>query len=112
MFVRSWINIAFLMAAAYGSYKVIAHPYYMSGTWQYYLFLICPWVLLVGSLKAWHRCLTWRRMMAAKNISPDLARGAHRPSRSRPRPSVLEYACLGIFLMSVAAILKQLGAVR
>jgi len=112
MFLRAWINILFLSAAAYGAWIVIAGRVPYAPIWKYYLYQACPWVLLYGSIRAWHRCLTWRRMMAAKNIAPDLARGAHRPSGSKPRPSVLEHACLGLLLISVVAILKQLGAVR
>lgn len=111
MFFRAWINIFFLSAAAYGAWGVMAGSVPYAPVWQHYLYQASPWVLLYGSVRAWHRCLTWRRMMAHKNISPDLARGAHRPSGSKQRPSVLEHACLGLFLMSVAAILKQLGAV-
>ena len=112
MFIRAWVNILLLSAAAYGAWFVMAGKVPYAPLWQYYLMHACPWVLLFGSIKAWHRCLTWRRMMAAKNISPDLARGAHRPSRLRQRPSVLERACFVLFLMSAAAILKQLGMVR
>lgn len=112
MFLRAWINILMLSAAAYGAWIVMTGSVPYAPIWKYYLYQASPWVLLYGSMRAWHRCLTWRRMMAAKNISPDLARGAHRPSRSKQRPSVLEYACLGLSLMSIAAILKQLGAVR
>lgn len=112
MFFRAWINILVLSAAAYGAWGVMTGEVPYAPLWQYYLHQACPWVLLYGSMKAWHRCLTWRRMMAAKNIAPDLARGAHRPSGSKQRSGLLEHACLGLFLIAVAAILKQLGAVR
>ena len=112
MFLRAWINILILSAAAYGAWGVMAGEVPYAPIWKYYLYQASPWVLLYGSMKAWHRCLTWRRMMAAKNIAPDLARGAHLPSGSKQRSGLLEHACLGLFLIAVAAILKQLEVVR
>ena len=109
MFMRTWINIIFLLAAAYGSYRVIAGKFYIASTWQYYFYLLSPWVLLIGSIKAWHRSFTWRRMMAAKDISPELSRGLHQSSKLKQHPSILEHACLSLFLMSVVAIFKQIG---
>ncbi len=108
MFIRAWVNIILLMAGAYGSYNVIADQSYNAHAWQYYYYLISPWILLFGSIKAWHRCSVWRRMVPQKNISPELSRGHHKPSKLKQRPSILEYASLILFLMAVAAILKQL----
>lgn len=70
---------------------------------------LSPLLLLLGSLKAWHRSFTWRRIMTEKNISPKLSRGHHKPSRSNARPGILERGCLILFLMAIGAILKQLG---
>jgi len=109
MLIRVWINILFLLATAYGSCQVIAGKAYTTSSWQYYFCLLYPWVLLLGSLKAWHRCSLWRRMMAVKHISPGLSRGQHKPSRSNKRPSILERSCLILFLIAIAAILKQFG---
>ena len=110
MFIRTWINIICLLAAAYGAHNVIVGKFYAQGTWPYYFCLVSPWVLLFGSMKAWHRCFTWRRMSAAKNITPDLSRGEHRPSRLKERPGMLEHACSALFLIAVWAILKQFGS--
>lgn len=107
MTFRIWKNIMFLLVAAYGAYDVLMDKPCAFRSWQYYFYLICPWVLLFGSLKAWHRSFTWRCMVAKKNISPKLSRGRHQPSTSRQYPSILEYASLSLFLMAVTAILKQ-----
>jgi hypothetical protein len=105
--VRIWINILFLIAAAYGSYNIITGKSYMAHAWQYYFCLLSPWILLFGSIKAWHRSYTWRRMMAEKNISPTLSRGHHQASKIKQHPSILEHASLCLFLTAIAAILKQ-----
>ena len=109
MFIKTWINILFLLAAAWGSYNIITGKLYASGTWQYYFCLISPWILLFGSLRAWHRCYTWRRMSAAKYISPVLSRGKHLQERAKQSTGILEYACFVLFLTAALAILKQLG---
>ena len=108
MFFRMWANIIMLIALAWGAHNVVAGHHFIEGTWQYYFCLVCPWALLYGSLKAWHRCFTWRRMMAEKDISPFLSRGKYHPSRLRKRPSILEHACFYLFIVSVLAIMEQL----
>ena len=108
MFIRTLINILFLIIAAYGSYKTIMGNPHITHTWQYYLTLISPWVLLPGSIKAWHQCTLWRRMSKQKNIAPHLSRGQHQPKRSNNQTSILEHACQALCLIAVAAICKQL----
>lgn len=108
MFIRTWLNIIFLMAVAYGSCQVMFGKLYATSSWQYYFHLICPWALLFGSLKAWHQSLIWRRMMEQKNTAPHLSRGQHQASRSNNRTTVLERISQLLFLLSIAAICKQL----
>ena len=108
MFIRIWANILFLLAFAYGSWQVITDQATIN-SWKYYLYLLSPWLLLFGSIRGWHRCFTWRRMIAGKKIAPELSRGQHKPSRMKQRPNILEHACLALFLISIAAILKQFG---
>jgi len=108
MFIRSIINIMFLIAASYGSYNVITGKAYMLPSWQYYLYQLSPWILLFGSIKAWYRSYTWASMMHKKNIVPKLSRGLHQQSKQKQHTSILEYACLVLFLLSIAAICKQL----
>ncbi len=109
MVMRTWINIAFIIASAYGAYIGLADKVPYAPPWQYYLYQCSPWVLLYGSMKAWHRCFTWRRMSAAKNKAPDLSRGRYQSSRVKPRTGILEYICIGFFILATASILKQLG---
>ena len=112
MFIQTWKNTIFLLVAAYGSYVTLkSHPY-IAHAWQYYFYLICPWVLLFGSIGAFHRFYSWRRMSEQKNHSPLLSRGHHQPTRSKQRPGIFEYVCLTLFFMAVAAILKQLGVLN
>ena len=108
MFLRTLINIALLLAAACGACIVLAEKVPYAPAWQYYLYQACPWVLFYGSIKAWHRCYTWRRMMAVKNTAPDLGRGKHRPSKVKQRPGILEQACFGLLQVAIASIFKQL----
>ena len=108
MFIRHWINIALLLTFTYGSWQVITGKAPSYG-WQYYFCLSAPYALLFGSLRAWHRCLTWRRMMAAKTITPDLSRGKNAPSNTRQHASILELACIFLSALSIAAILTQFG---
>jgi hypothetical protein len=109
MFLRTLINILLLMAMTWGSYNVMIGNFFIAHSWQYYVCLISPWVLVYGSIRAWHRCLTWRRMSANKDKSPYLSRGLHRTSRIKQRSGILEHACFCLFLIAVAAIFKQLG---
>ncbi len=108
MFVRIWISILLLLTFTYGSWQTITDNASRSG-WQYYLYLLSPWLLLLGSIRAWYRCFTWRRMMANKIIAPDLSRGQHKSSRTKHRSNLLEHASIALLLISIAAILKQFG---
>lgn len=108
--MRRWLNIIMLLACGFGAYGVLSGAAsYSSRHWQYYLYLISPWVLLYGSLKAWHKNFIWRRMLSNRNINPVLSRGQHRPQRDILRPNILEHSCKLLFLLAVAAILKQLS---
>lgn len=109
MFMRTWINIVFLIVSAYGAYTGLADKIPYAPPWRYYLYHCSPWILLYGSIKAWHRCFTWRRLSAAKNKAPDLSRGHHQPSQTKQHSGILEHACIGLFILAVATILKQLG---
>ena len=106
---RVWINIILVLTAAYGSIEVLQGKSYMPQSWQYFAHLIAPWVLLFGSLKAWHRCFVWRRMTADKHIMPHLSRGQSQPPRPKQRAGVLEHGSMILFLTAVAATLTQLG---
>jgi len=108
MFIRIWANILLLLVLTYSSWLIITDQATVNG-WQYYFYLFSPWLLLLGSIRGWHRCFTWRRMIADKKIAPELSRGQHKPSRMKQRPNILEHACLALFLISIAAILKQFG---
>lgn len=97
-----------LLAFFYGAWQVVTGNDTAYG-WQRYFYLLSPWLLLLGSIRAWYRCFTWRRMTADKNIAPDLSRGQHKPSRMKRRRSILEHACIVLCLISIAAVLKQFG---
>ncbi|MEW8693315.1 MAG: hypothetical protein AB2535_19950 [Candidatus Thiodiazotropha endolucinida] len=109
---RIWINIALLITFAYGAYGVLDHTNnrFSSAHWQYYLYAISPWALLFSSLKAWYRSYIWRRMMYQRQSPQILSRGHHRTEKNLQRPGILEYACVALLLLAIAAILRQLGA--
>ncbi len=111
MIMRYWLMIIILASSAYGAYITLTHAHvpYADNSWEYILVLISPWVLLFGSLKAWHRCFVWRRMLHARQKPPVLSRGKYLNQKSTTRPGILEQSCLLLFLLSVAAILKQLS---
>lgn len=108
MFIRHWINIALLLALAYGSW-LVTNGKAPSYGWQHYLCAASPWALCYGAFKAWHRCFSWRRMLAARKITPDLSRGKSFSSNTRSKTSILELACIALVALSIAAILTQLG---
>ncbi|MEW8333926.1 MAG: hypothetical protein AB2692_23555 [Candidatus Thiodiazotropha sp.] len=112
MMRKVYLNIVLLLAFAYGSYGVIehAHVYFTPSHWQYYYYGASPWALLYGSLKAWHRSFTWRRMAAQRYAAPVLSRGEHRAGKKQQGQNILEYASAGLLLLSIAAILTQFGA--
>lgn len=107
--MRVWINIFILIACAYGAYGILEHAnrQFTSAHWQYYSYAISPWLLLFGSLKAWHRSFIWRRMVGQRQGSPVLSRGNHRIEKTIQRPSILEYASVSMLLLALAAILIQ-----
>lgn len=112
MFLRNWINILLLLSLAYCARQVMTGYANQLAGWQYCAFQLSPWVLLYGSLKAWHRCFTWRRMLSAKNTSPELSRGLCQPSKQKQHPGILELASLSFVLLSIVAILNQLGITK
>ena len=107
--MRVWINILILVACAYGAYGILdrADGQFTSAHWQYYLYAVSPWVLLFGSIKAWHRSFIWRRMLDQRQSPPVLSRGNHRIERTIQRPSILEYASILMLLLALAAIFEQ-----
>lgn len=109
---KVYLNIALLLVCAWGAYGVIehAHVYFTLSHWQYYFYAISPWGLLYGSIKAWHRSYSWRRMAAQRYAAPVLSRGAHRAGKKPQGQNILEYASAGLLLLSIAAILTQFGA--
>ncbi len=109
MMKRVWINIILLLAFAYGAYGVLenADSRYTPAYWQYYLYAASPWLLLFGALKAWYRSFIWRRMVHQRQAIPILSRGEHRIENAVQRPSILEYASIGMVLLALAAILEQ-----
>ena len=109
MMVRIWINIILLLVFAYGACGVLenADNRYTPAHWQDYLYAVSPWFLLFGSIKAWHRSFIWRRMVHLRQAVPILSRGEHRIENAAQRPSILEYASIGLLLLALAAILEQ-----
>ncbi len=109
MIMRYWLMIIILMFSAYGAYIVLTHTHlpYAENSLEYFLILIAPWILLIGSLKAWHRCFVWRRMLQERQSPPVLSRGQYHSQKTKTRPGILEQSCFLFFLLSVAAILKQ-----
>ena len=107
--MRVWINIFILIACAYGAFGILDNTssQFTSAHWQFYLFAVSPWVLLFGSLKAWHRSFVWRRMLDQRQVSPVLSRGNHRTEKTVQRTSVLEYASVLLLLLALAAIFEQ-----
>lgn len=108
MLIVYWIRIIILLTLAYTSWQALQGNVPHHGWLQYY-YLFAPWFLFYGSLKSWYRAYTWRRMMYAKNIAPDLSRGQKMPSKTRERKSFLEKASFFLLLLSCAAILNQFG---
>lgn len=109
MIIRYLFNIIMLFAFAYGAYGVLnySNAQLMGEHWQYYLYLVSPWALLYGSLKAWHRCFVWRRMLEHRQTPPILSRGKHSIHKTTTRPSILEHGSFLLLVLAVAAILKQ-----
>ena len=110
MLLGYWIRIMILLALAYSTWQALTGHVQHYG-WQHYYYLFAPWLLFHGALKGWYRAYTWRRMMYAQNISPDLSRGQKVPSKSRERKSALEKACLALLLLASVAIIKQVGMI-
>ncbi|MBT2970530.1 MAG: hypothetical protein KME56_12425 [Candidatus Thiodiazotropha sp. (ex Ctena orbiculata)] len=111
MFVRIWFNILILLACSYGAYGILDNTAYFYTTqhWQYYLYIVSPWILLFGSIKAWYRTFIWRRMLNNRQTPPILSRGEHRTKKNTLRTSILEYCSILFLLLAVAAIMKQLS---
>lgn len=103
--------ILLLLACAYGSTRILYGqiPGFYQDWLVFSLLHLSPWVLFFGSIKAWHRCYTWRKMLGAKNIEPALSRGGHSSDKTTPRAHLLEYFCCGFFILSCTAILRQFG---
>lgn len=110
MLLGYWIRMSVLLALAYATWQTLTGHAQHHGWLQYY-YVLAPWLLFYGSLKGWYRAYTWRRMMYAKNISPDLSRGQKMPSRAREKKSALEKACLALLLLASIAIIKQVGMI-
>ena len=112
MMRKVYLNIAVLLVCAWGAYGVIDHVdhFYTPAHWPYYFYAVSPWALLYGSLRAWHRSYSWRRMAAQRYVAPVLSRGEHQAGKPAQRQSILEYASAALLLLSIAAILTQLGA--
>jgi len=108
---RILISIILLMACAYGSWRVLNNkvPSFDQDWLVFCLLWLSPWILFFGSIKAWHRCYTWRSMLGVRNIEPALSRGQHVSEKTKPRAHILEYFCCALFILSCAAILKQFG---
>lgn len=107
--MRVWVNILILFAYTYGAYGILdnASSPFTSAHWQFYLYAVSPWVLLFGSIKAWHRSFVWRRMLDQRQVSPVLSRGNHRNEKIVQRTSILEYASVLMLLLALAAIFEQ-----
>lgn len=109
MFFRAWVSIIIMVASAIASIKVLngAVPAYSYAPFSSVLYSASPWILLIVSIKAWHRSFVWRRMLAKRQSSPALTRGDV-SARTRPiRVSMLEHFATLFFLVAVAAILRQ-----
>lgn len=109
MVLRTWLKITILLACAFGAYAELYRASSTYGTqhWQYYFYLISPWILLYGSIKAWHQNFVWRRMLNNRQTSPVLSRGGHHTEKGILGPNILEHSCMLLFLLAVTAILKQ-----
>ena len=109
MIIYAWINIIFLGFCAYGAWGILNEtvPAYRISEFLFVLYMIAPWALLYGSIKSWHQCFVWRRMLAKRQTPPVLSRGQYRSEKSLARTSLLERICSLLFLLAVAAILKQ-----
>jgi len=73
----------------------------------YYAYLAAPWVLLLTSIKGWHKAFIWRRMFYMRGKPPTLSRGSHRVEQLPPRPGILERMSASLLLLAIAAILHQ-----
>jgi len=109
MTIRTWFKIIILLACAFGAYGELYHASSAFSTqyWQHYFYLISPWLLFYGSLKAWYQNFIWRRMLNNRQTSPVLSRGGQRMEKSILGPNILEHSCGLLFLLAVTAILKQ-----
>lgn len=112
MTIRVLFNIIILGLCAYGSWVVLNQslPAYNANEIQYVMFMLAPWALLYGSIKAWHQTFVWRRMLNARQNPPILSRGEHQQQRNKLRPSILEHICAAMFILAFAAILKIFSA--
>ena len=106
---RTWLYIILICFCAYGAWGILNEtvPAYRVSEFLFVLYMIAPWALLYGSIKAWHQCFVWRRMLAKRQIPPVLSRGHHRTEKSLGRTSILERICALLFILAIAAILKQ-----
>ena len=109
MFLRAWITIIFLGLCSYGAWSILNGnvPAYEHSEIPFVLYMIAPWALLYGSIKAWHQNFVWRRMLAKRQTPPVLSRGQVRNTKSSGRTSMLERICSLLLLLAIAAILKQ-----
>ena len=109
MTLRYWFNLILIVACGYGAFVVLVQDYlpYGKNDWRHYLYVAAPWMLLIGSLASWHRCYVWRRMVQDRQSPPVLSRSKYRNHKSKMRPHILEHSCALLFLLAVAALLKQ-----
>ncbi len=109
MTIRHWLAFILIIVSGYFTFVAFAQNRlsYGNSDWQYYLYIAAPWILLILSIRAWHRCYLWRRMLQDRQTPPVLSRGKSRNKKSRMGPHILEHSCALLFLLSVAALLKQ-----
>ncbi|WP_444994767.1 hypothetical protein [Aliikangiella sp. IMCC44359] len=81
---------------------IAAHSYY--STTVYYAALAAPYVLLLTSIKGWHRAFVWRRMYEAQQKRPRLSRGEVTHHLQKPKPSFLELCCIILLGLSLCAL--------
>lgn len=109
MTIRHWLAFILIIVSGYCSFVALTWDRIPYGhhDWQYYLYCAAPWILLILSIRAWYRCYLWRRMLQDRQTPPVLSRGKSCNKKSRMGPNILERSCALLFLLSVAAIMKQ-----
>lgn len=112
MILRYWFIMLLIGACAYCTLGVLLDAHlrfrFTPDYWQYYLFIVSPYLLTIMSASSWHRCYVWRRMIHRKQLPFDyIIRGIIDIHYKEEKVSLLERLCSLLCLFGIAGILHH-----